>query len=480
MAGVIGSIDTNGNSVTIAAVVSGGGGLVKTGPGTLTLMGSNTYSGTTGVIQGVLSVSTIVPASGQSSVGTSTSPIVLGDGTHSTIVPSGGQSNVGSSMSPIVLGDGTHSGTLSYTGITASYANGFIVNAGGGEIDMTTPGQQLTIDAQCIEDDSHLTIGGVGVTGVSSPIQGSGGLTKTGPGTLVLMAANSYSGSTNVQDGILRLAHGATLASSSAVTLGDGTDSGILELGDASGPVNQTVASLTSSDTAAVVGGSAVTSTLTINNPLTDTFSGTLGGAGDQNNLALVKAGAGELTLTAANTFTGGTTVNNGVLQLGSDTALGNDAPLTVDGGTLDLNSHSITVSSLTTDSGSTGGTITDMSGTSATLVVNGETSTAFSGSIDDGSACKVSLVKYGGGTLTLTGTSGYTGGTSVEGGVLQLSSRVPIVTRVAPTSTPAFCSWATAEVSLQVVPSHWATAPIAAARAARSATFPAYRARPR
>src|SRR5207244_13430778 len=49
-----GTIDTNGNSVSIAGVATGAGGITKSGAGTLTLSGANTYGGTTTVSAGTL------------------------------------------------------------------------------------------------------------------------------------------------------------------------------------------------------------------------------------------------------------------------------------------------------------------------------------------------------------------------------------------------------------------------------------------
>src|SRR5262245_65458415 len=63
----MGLIDTNGNSVSIAGVIGGGGGLTKSGSGTLTLSGLNTYTGVTTVSAGTLSVNSIANVNGGAS-----------------------------------------------------------------------------------------------------------------------------------------------------------------------------------------------------------------------------------------------------------------------------------------------------------------------------------------------------------------------------------------------------------------------------
>jgi autotransporter-associated beta strand protein len=138
----------------------------------------------------------------------------------------------------------------------------------------------------------------------------------------------------------------------------------------------------------------------------------------------LSKSGPGTLTLTGSNTYNGGTTVQEGVLQLGNASALGTGG-LVANGGTLDLEGFSPTVASL---SGSAG-RITDYgfgSGTS-TLTVSGTSATSFGGRIIDGASNLVAL-SLTGGTLTLTGTDTYTGGTTVHGGTLIVTSAEGIV----------------------------------------------------
>ena len=169
----------------------------------------------------------------------------------------------------------------------------------------------------------------------SGNVTGPGGLVKTGTGALVLTARdNSYGGDTEVRNGILAINLGNDrLPTGTKVTLGSDNTSGVLKLNGYS----QTIAGLTTSGggTAnSVVGGHGTnTSLLEVKVASgSQTYAGLLGGtgttaqAGDNhanNNLGLIKSGAGFLELSGANTFSGATTVAEGTLVLGHAQALG-------------------------------------------------------------------------------------------------------------------------------------------------------------
>lgn len=132
---------------------------------------------------------------------------------------------------------------------------------------------------------------------------------------------------------------------------------------------------------------------------------------------SLTKAGVGTLTLNnAANSWSGGTTISAGTLQIGVANALpvGN----LTDNGILDLNGINTTVNGL---SGS--GSVDTLSGGTPTLTVgvNGGGGT-LSGVIQN-SAGTLSLTKVGAGTLTLAGGYAYSGTTLVAGGTLNLAT---------------------------------------------------------
>jgi autotransporter-associated beta strand protein len=136
------------------------------------------------------------------------------------------------------------------------------------------------------------------------------------------------------------------------------------------------------------------------------------GGAGG----SLVKIGTGTLTLSGTATYTGATTVSDGTLAGGAANAFSAASAFTVDA-TLDLGGFSQTIASL---SGS--GTVTNSGTNDATLTAGDNTSTIFSGAIEDGQDATTALTKVGAGTLILSGTNTYTAGTSLLGGAVQVA----------------------------------------------------------
>ncbi len=195
----------------------------------------------------------------------------------------------------------------------------------------------------------------------------SGGLHKTGNGILTLSGttANTFTGASSVTAGELRLGKTAGVtAIGGDLTIGDGTapaivqlntsqqiadtsrvsfagsgaNAGILRLNNQS----ETLGGLSSSAGAGIVeneSGSAATATLTLN--VTSgalQFGGLLrdgNGVGTDGVLALIKTGAGTQVLGGANTYTGTTTVAQGVLQLATGASTGSGAVSLQNGGTL-------------------------------------------------------------------------------------------------------------------------------------------------
>lgn len=140
-------------------------------------------------------------------------------------------------------------------------------------------------------------------------IKGASNLSKSGGGLLTLSGTHTYTGTTAITGGELVLSGGNNrLPVTTDLTL---ASPGVLRLNGN----HQEVAGL--SGNGRVVNGNATTASFTVNNSGSATFSGNLGGTGlDEDNLALIKSGAGTLNLTAPSSFTGGTTIADGVLSL--------------------------------------------------------------------------------------------------------------------------------------------------------------------
>jgi len=133
-------------------------------------------------------------------------------------------------------------------------------------------------------------------------------------------------------------------------------------------------------------------------------------------NRPLVKYGTGILSIVGASTYTGSTTVLQGTMAAAAAGVFAPSSTFTVAGGAfLNLNSFNQTIGSL-----SGAGTVS--LGTAALTSGTDNSTTLFSGVID---GIGGSLIKTGGGTFTLSGTSTYTGATTVNGGILQVDGSI-------------------------------------------------------
>ena len=190
---------------------------------------------------------------------------------------------------------GSSAGTLTLEGGTLEASAGFTssravtLGTGGGTIQVDNGGDTLTL---------------------SGAIGGTDGLTKTGAGTLTLTGANSYGGGTTVGAGTLKLSGSGTLGSTSgALTVNGGT----LDLNGKNATVG-----IFSGTGGTVTNSSATGSNLTVDNGDSGTGAATYAGVIQDGvgQLGLTKTGTGALVLTGANTYTGGTLINSGTLEI--------------------------------------------------------------------------------------------------------------------------------------------------------------------
>lgn len=247
-----------------------------------------------------------------------------------------------------VLDGGGGGGSITLTnGITNSSANTQTLNING----ITLGGAQtfnalsnnlvFTSTNNITNAGFLLTIAGSSNTIVESVISGSGGLTKTGTGTLTLSNANTYTGGTLLNEGALRLAN-ASAGGSGAITQSNGLSTLII---DTTGTVTNAMSifTLRSWQTVTLSGAKTLNSATSydVTNATTTTESGVLTGAG-----GITKIGAGTLALAASNNFTGAVVISNGVLNLNSASGFAAGAATSVSvftGATLLISQNSLT-----------------------------------------------------------------------------------------------------------------------------------------
>jgi autotransporter-associated beta strand protein len=260
----------------------------------------------------------------------------------------------------------------------------------GGNININ-PARQVTIGAGGGTFDTN----GFNVV-LGSAITGTGGLTANGLGMLTLSGTNTYTGGTIVSGGTVAIDSDVRLGHvSGGLTLNGGT---LLATGNITG-----ASALARSVTMGAGGGTFDTNSFNV------VLGTAVTGVG-----SLTKNGLGVLTLSGANSYTGGTTVNAGTLLLGAGASLPTTGPLTVNGGSLDFNGNNVTIGSLS----GLGGTIALGAGT---LTVAEQGSTAFAGTLTGTGG----LTMQGSGMLSLTGVNTYTGPTSITGGRLAVNGSI-------------------------------------------------------
>ena len=315
------------NAMSLSGAISGSGSLTQAGSGTTVLTGDNSYAGGTTIAAGTLQLGN--GGTSGSVVGNIVDNAALVSDRSDTLALAGTISGSGSLTQ-------AGSGTTVLTG-NNTYAGGTTIAAGTLQLGNGGTGGSVTGP---IVDNGMLAINRSDTSVLANTVSGSGALAQIGSGTTVLTADNTYTGGTTIAAGTLQLGNGGTSGS--------------------------------------VVGNIVDNGALVIDRSNASTIAGLVSGSG-----SLTQAGSGTTVLTADNTYTGGTTIATGTLQLG-------------DGGT----------------SGSVAGNIVD----NGTLVVDHSDTLQMAGAISGSGG----LQQAGSGTTVLSGSNSYTGTTLISAGTLQ------------------------------------------------------------
>ncbi|WP_179215134.1 autotransporter-associated beta strand repeat-containing protein, partial [Achromobacter xylosoxidans] len=334
---ILGDVANNGaltfnrsDVLTFPGLISGSGAVNQIGTGTTILTADNTYTGGTTISAGGLQLG---------NGGTSGSILgnVANDGllafNRSDTMTLAGQISGSGAVNQIGSGTTVLTGSNSYTGGTTIAAGTLQLGDGGASGSIL--GDVANNGALAFNRSDVQTFPGL--------ISGSGTVNQIGTGTTILTANNTYTGGTTIAAGTLQLGNGGT----TGAILGDVTNNGAL----------------------------------TFNRSDVQTFPGLVSGSGVVNQI-----GAGTTILTADNTYTGGTTISAGTLQLGN---------------------------------GGTTGAILGNVANNGALTFNRSDVQTFPGQISGGGVVN----QIGTGTTILTANNTYTGGTTISAGTLQLGN---------------------------------------------------------
>lgn len=344
------------DDLTLTGAMTGGGGLTTSGTSTLTLASAaNTYTGATTISAGTLRIGAtdaIGPGSGvtvasggvldlagfDATIGSLAGAGTVTSSTAGAVTLTSGGDDASTTFSGL-LEDGSGqlaltkmgTGTLTLNGTPNTYTGRTTISAGVVAITSdaslgaapTIPvaghlridGAQLTTSGTfALDANRGIEIIGVAAIAVANTltvdgvISGSGTLTKSAAGTLVLGSGNTYTGATTITSGTVSISADSGLGAPPATpTAGHLTIDGstILSTADVALDPRRGVA-LPSAGTFSVTSGTTLT------------VSGVISGPG-----ALVKTSAGTLVLDGANTYAGSTTLSSGTLSISADSGLG-------------------------------------------------------------------------------------------------------------------------------------------------------------
>jgi autotransporter-associated beta strand protein len=316
-------------------------------------------------------------------------------------------------------------------GIPGKWTSGAAFNWSGGTLEAIGT---LSFSAPATIGSANAIVNMLGNTGTCSGVlSGSGALINVGSGTLLMTGTNTFTGNATLSAGALAVRSWPA----GAGPLGEGTvvlNGGALQFLPTASASSTQLFSMTSSGGAVDSSGAA---TFTLSGPgtigqigagsRTLTLSGTTTGhngftvvLGDPSAgvSSLVKNGTGEWDLDAVQTFSGNTTVNAGTLETLVNNALasgiGKGNLIINSPGLFEMHNETLSINALTGN-----GTIQCSFGTKTLTLGNGNAGGLFSGNMGEG----IDLIKVGTGIEELSGTNSYTGGTTINAGVIQFDS---------------------------------------------------------
>jgi fibronectin-binding autotransporter adhesin len=322
--------------------------------------------------------------------------------------------------------------TTSFTNLVSNVTNDLLYISGNSTFTFSpsNTGGGIATNSLVLASSGNFSVQSGSSLSVTSVISGGFGFTKTGTGDLTLANGNTYTGKTTISAGTVLIggesAFGANPGAFTAdqITLNGGTIF-------ASSSLNF------SSNRGITLGASG--GTFNALNPTTISATNIISGTG-----SLTKTGSSNLTLNAANTYSGETLVSVGQVGLGNNLALQNSAINTAGAGTFTISVTTPTFGGLKGSKNLASVIFGSYSSvTSFTLNPGNGATNTYSGIIANGS---MSLVKTGAGTQILSGANTYSGGTTISAGTLAIgaANSVPSAGGLTINGTGTFSSGAT------------------------------------
>ena len=426
-----------GSTIELQGLVSDGAGTVRLYAGASSVNvvrltnANNSFTGGLRIRGAIVETASIGVSAANSPLGTN-GTITFGDpAADNTALSILRYTGAGETTSKVMLAGG---GAKNVSAFGAT----IIDQGGSGVLEIASNIAYDVVDyTRVLELRATTTSGGTGLFSGQLADNGTGAvsLRKTGAGIWTVSGSNTYTGGTQLNAGTLSLGSANAIGASGTITFGGGTlQYSAINTTDYSARFSNVAGQQYRIDTNS--------QNVTLANALTSS-----GGS-------FTKLGAGTLTLTAANTYTGGTTISAGTVSVGDGSTTGSIVGDVANSGTLAFNrSDALTYAGVVSGTGAmsksgagtltltgnntyTGGT-TINAGTvsvgdgsitgsivgdvanSGTLTFNRSDALTYAGAVSGTGT----VIQSGAGTLTLTGANTYTGGTTINGGTLALGS---------------------------------------------------------